>query len=63
MVTSGGLDQSAKRQEVERISFDYLHREWQRQLFGRLEKAVKEEGLKNLLQQLKQQYGRRLVAS
>ena len=62
LITSGGLDQSGKWQEVERVSFDYLHREWQRQLFEMLEEEVKDEGLKKLLQELKQQYGRGLVA-
>ena len=62
LVTSGGIAQSGKWQEVERVSFDYLHREWQRQLFEMLEKEIKEESLKKILEGLKRQYRHGLVA-
>ncbi len=62
LVTSGGIAQSGKWQEVERVSFDYLHREWQRQLFEMLEKEMKEESLKKILEGLKRQYRHGLVA-
>ena len=56
------MDESGKWQEVERVSFDHLPREWHRQLFEMLEKEVKEEDLKKLLQELKQKYQQGLVA-
>ena len=62
MVTGGGIDESGKWRDVKRISFDYLHREWQRQLFSLLEEQVKGTGIRALLEGLRREYGRGLVA-
>jgi hypothetical protein len=62
MVTSGGLDEHGTWHEIKRVSFDYLHREWQRQLFSMLEEQCRSAGLRHLLESLKQEYQRGLVA-
>lgn len=49
MVTNGGIEENGKWHEVKRVSFDHLHREWQRQLFAMLEEQVKGKRLKELL--------------
>ena len=62
MVTGGGIDEAGKWHEVKRVSFDYLHREWQRQLFWMLEEQVKEKRLKQLLEDLRWKYPEGIVA-
>jgi len=62
MVTGGGIDQQGKWQDVKTVSYDYLHREWQRQLFARLEETSRSAELAQLLKRLRQEYNRGLVA-
>src|SRR5947207_14151561 len=40
MSTSGGIDEQGKWVEVNRVSYDYLHREWQARLFAMLRERV-----------------------
>jgi hypothetical protein len=62
MVTGGGIDEAGKWQEVNTVSYDYLHREWQWQLFARLEEQVRESTITGLLGSLRKVYDRGLVA-
>lgn len=62
MVTGGGLDGRGQWHNIKRVSFDYLHREWQRQLFALLEDQDREAGMRQELESLKQEYQRGLVA-
>lgn len=62
MVTSGGIDETGRWQDVKRVSFDYLHREWQRQLFSMLEAPCRDRSMMQLLESLRQEYQRGLVA-
>ena len=58
----GGIDEAGNWVEVGQISFDYLHREWQRRLFSMLEERVGGEPIKGLLNNLKQKYKKGIVA-
>ncbi len=60
MVTGGGIDEAGKWQEVKTVSYDFLHREWQRQLFAMLEAQVRESTITALLDSLRQEYDRGL---
>jgi hypothetical protein len=62
MVTGGGIDEAGKWQEVKTVSYDFLHREWQRQLFARLEEQLRTATIWALLDSLRQEYDRGLVA-
>ena len=62
MVTGGGIDEAGKWQEVNPVSYDFLHREWQRPLVVRLEEQVRESTITVLLDSLKKEYPRGLVA-
>jgi len=62
MVTGGGIDEAGKWQEVNTVSYDFLHREWQRQLVARLEEQVRESTITAVLDSLRQEYDRGLVA-
>jgi len=62
MVTGGGIDQQGQWQDVKTVSYDHLHREWQRQLFARLEETSSSAELAQLLKRLRQEYNRGLVA-
>jgi len=62
LVTGGGIDKQGHWQEVKTVSYDYLHREWQRQLFARLAAASPSAELAQLLKRLGQEYNRGLVA-
>jgi Putative transposase len=62
MVTGGGIDQQGQWQDVKTVSYDYLHREWQRQLFARLEETSRSAELAQLLKRLRQEDNRGLVA-
>jgi Putative transposase len=62
MVTGGGIDQQGQWQDAKTVSYDYLHREWQRQLFARLEETSRSAELAQLLKRLRQEYNRGLVA-
>lgn len=62
MVTSGGIDEQGKWVEINWIKFDYLHKLWQKNLFGVIEKQVFGSEIKILLAELKQKYGKGIVA-
>jgi len=62
MVTGGGIDEAGKWQEVKTVSYDFLHREWQRQLFARLEEQPRASTIAALLDSLRREYDRGLVA-
>jgi hypothetical protein len=62
MSTSGGIDEQGKWVEVNCVSYDYLHREWQRQLFVMLSERVWGRGINALLDRLEQEYPRGIVA-
>jgi Putative transposase len=63
MVTGGGIDEQGQWQDVKTVSNDYLHREWPRQLFARLEETSRSAELAQLLKRLGQEDNRGLVAS
>lgn len=62
MVTSGGIDEAGNWVEVNWISFDYFHRQWQARLFAVIEQQVMEAQIKVLLAELKQRYSKGIVA-
>jgi len=62
MVTGGGIDEQGKWREVKAISYDYLHREWQRQLFAMMEEQARSTEMAALLEALRKEYERGLVA-
>lgn len=63
MVTGGRIDQQGQWQDVKTVVDDYLHREWQRQLFARQEETSRSAELAQLLKRLRQEDNRGLVAS
>jgi Putative transposase len=62
MMVTGGIDQRRPWQDVKTVSYDYLHREWRRQLFARLEETSRSAEVALLLKRLGQEYKRGLVA-
>ena len=62
MVTSGGIDEQGKWVEINWIKFEYLHRQWQKNLFEVVERQVFGSEIKALLIELKQKYGKGIVA-
>jgi len=57
----GGIDEQGKWREVKAISYDYLHREWQRQLFAMMEEQARSMEMAALLEALRKEYERGLV--
>jgi Putative transposase len=55
MVTGGGIDRNGRWQEVKAISYDYLHREWQKQLLEMIEQESRSDGLTGLLEKLRKE--------
>jgi len=55
MVTGGGIDEQGKWREVKAISYDYLHREWQRQLFAMMEEQARSMEMAALLEALRKE--------
>jgi Putative transposase len=62
MVTGGGIDEQGKWREVKAISYDHLHREWQRQLFAMMGERARSTEMAALLEVLRKEYERGLVA-
>lgn len=62
MCTSGGIDEASNWVEINRISFDYFHKQWQRSLFAVMEKQVATAEIKVLLEELKLKYSKGIVA-
>lgn len=62
MSTSGGIDATGKWVEVNNVSYEYLHKEWQRRLFSMLEERVGGQSIKTLLESLRQKYSKGIVA-
>jgi Putative transposase len=62
MVTGGGIDQEGKWQEVKAISYDYLHRQWQRELFAMMREESRSAEMEALLERLSNEYSKGLVA-
>jgi len=62
MVTSGGIDEAGKWVEINWIKFDYLHKQWQKNLFEVVERQVFGAEIKALLEELKQKYAKGCVA-
>lgn len=62
MVTSGGIDETGKWVEINWIKFDYLHKQWQKNLFEVVERLLFGAEIKALLEELKQKYAKGCVA-